>query len=87
MPIYFLLFLSLFLYPISQAESQKNLPSDIRLEKGSELMLQQFVDKQPNADATFPIVLTMTCDPRLKASKLNGYKCKLSDLKYAEKAK
>ena len=76
-------FLSLILSQTLLAAT--DLPKDIKLEKGSLLILKQHLEKQESADLSFPIVVQLTCKPRLKNNKLQTHECQLSDLKYAQK--
>jgi hypothetical protein len=71
---------------ISQALlAATDLPKDIKLEKGSLLILKQHLEKQEDADLSFPVVVQLTCRPKLKNNKLQSHDCQLSDLKYAQK--
>jgi hypothetical protein len=79
----FILICSLFFSQIVSAA--QDLPRDIKLEKGSLLILKQYLEKQPEADPSFPVVVQLTCKPKLKNNKLQTHECQLSDLKYAQK--
>jgi hypothetical protein len=79
----FILICSLFFSQIVIAA--QDLPRDIKLEKGSLLILKQYLEKQPEADPSFPVVVQLTCKPKLKNNKLQTHECQLSDLKYAQK--
>jgi hypothetical protein len=63
----------------------KDLPQDIKLEKGSLLILKQYLEKQSEADPTFPVIVQLTCKPKLKNNKLETHHCQLSDVKFAQK--
>jgi hypothetical protein len=76
-------FLSLILSQTLLAAT--DLPKDIKLEKGSLLILKQHLEKQESADLSFPVIVQLTCNPKLKNKKLQTHECQLSDLKYAQK--
>jgi hypothetical protein len=79
----FILLFTLFLSQLVYAA--KDLPQDIKLEKGSLLILKQYLEKQSEADLSFPVLVQLTCKPKLKNSKLETHHCQLSDVKFAQK--
>ena len=63
----------------------KDLPQDMRLDSGSLVMLQQYIEAQANAEQSFPVFVNFSCAPKMKGTKISNYKCKLSEVKYATK--
>lgn len=63
----------------------KTLPQDMRLDSGSLVMLQQFVEAQANAEQSYPVFVNFSCRPKMKGNKISTYKCQVSDVKYATK--
>jgi hypothetical protein len=78
LPVVFLFFSSVCL--------AENPPQDIRLDSGSMIILQQYIESRPDADPSFPVMVNMTCEPKMKMGKIAGYKCQASTVKYATKA-
>jgi hypothetical protein len=78
LPLVFLFFSSLSI--------AKNPPQDIRLDSGSMIILQQYIESRPDADPSFPVMVNMSCVPKMKMGKIAGYKCQASKVKYATKA-
>ncbi len=78
LPLFYLFFSSLGL--------AENPPQDIRLESGSMIILQQYIESRPDADPSFPVMVNMSCEPKMKMGKIAGYKCQASTVKYATKA-
>jgi hypothetical protein len=50
------------------------------------IILQQYIESRPDADPSFPVMVNMTCEPKMKMGKIAGYKCQASTVKYATKA-
>jgi hypothetical protein len=80
-------FFPLILLLFSAASVAKSLPSDIRLDTGSLVILKQYIESKSDADQSFPVFVNLSCKPKLKSEKISGYDCKIADIKYATKLK
>ncbi len=63
----------------------ENPLQEIRLDSGSVIMLKQYIETRPDAEPSFPVIINMSCTPKLKLGKVTDYKCQASSVKYATK--